>query len=306
MMSEDLRSPLRFSHEAMATLFEIWIHGEPRQYAARAAAAVFDEIDRLERHLSIFDPTSEISRLGRLRPGESLAVGEEVFECLKIALRLRKETSGAFAIDYKSLIQYYGRSPGRARLPRRIPPPGFQIERTAGGFAVRRDPGEGPPLRLDLGGIGKGFSLDRCLGVLADWSIECALLHGGTSTALGFGPGPEIQARGWPVGVGDGGPGRPARAFLHGRAMSGSGREVKGDHILNPRSGRPAAGFSTARVSCASAAESDALSTAFLVMGEEETAVFCRNRPDVWALTVAPGGRVRVYNPEALDTEQDD
>ena len=284
-------------------MFEIWIPEEGAEYAAQAAAAVFTEIDRLDRLFNRFDPSSEIARLGRLRPGERLPVGVEMVECLETALSLREATAGAFAIDYATLVQYPERNTVGSRGDRSLPPPGFGVERTPGGFTVFREPGSDSPVRLDLGGIGKGLALDRCVEILADWSIENALLHGGTSTALGLGSGPEDDcARGWPVGFGES-PGGVRRAFLRDRSMSGSGREVKGEHVTDPRRGEPAAGSALAWAAGISAAESDALSTAFLVMSPAETERFCRSRPDVWARTVAFSGEDRIFNPDALETE---
>jgi thiamine biosynthesis lipoprotein len=87
------------------------------------------------------------------------------------------------------------------------------------------------------------------------------------------------------------------------RALSGSGREVKGEHVMDPRSGGAASGHGSAWVACRSAAEADALSTALLVMDTGEAEDFFRRRPDVWAMSVSDGGGLRIFNPGALDTE---
>lgn len=294
-MPAEAPSPHRFTHHAMATIFEVLVRGDDEGYAGQAARAVFREIDRIEGLFSRFDPTSDIARLNRLGPGESLAVGVEIYECLSLAEEVRRDSDGAFDINVRALIKYEG---GAGTVP-------FELARTSVGFAVRRSAPEGgrpAPIALDLGGIGKGYALDRAVEVLGDWSIEDALVHGGTSTAAAIGDAPDADeggGKGWPVGVGAGWPcpEAPSRFRLRNRALSGSGTEVKGRHILDPRTGLPAGGHLAAWASHPSAAMSDALSTAFMVMTTDEVEAYCLRRPEVWALIVRDYGDCRVFNP---------
>jgi thiamine biosynthesis lipoprotein len=96
------------------------------------------------------------------------------------------------------------------------------------------------------------------------------------------------------------GPESPKSVLLRDFALSGSGTEVKGAHILDPRTGRPASGHIAAWAAHRSAAFADALSTAFMVMATAEVEAFCRRHPDVWALVVAAGGRVSIFNRDRL------
>lgn len=97
-----------FSHQAMATFFEVYLAGQDEAYSRSAAQAFFREIDRLEKLLSRFDPGSEISMINRLRPGESLPVGVETFECLKAGFELMIATSGAFNLNYRVIEKRKG------------------------------------------------------------------------------------------------------------------------------------------------------------------------------------------------------
>jgi len=92
----------------------------------------------------------------------------------------------------------------------------------------------------------------------------------------------------------------PRRVFLNERALSGSGTEVKGRHIRDPRTGRPAKGHLNAWVSHPSAAVSDALSTAFMSMSTKEVRRYCEKHPDVWALLIAPKKKPLLINREIL------
>jgi thiamine biosynthesis lipoprotein len=294
-MTSTARPVHRFAHQAMGTFFEAAIAGEEPGYANQAAAAVFKEIDRVERFLTRFDPGSEVSQINRLRPGESLAIGVETHECLDMAERVRAETAGAFDANVRGKAKH--RSPGQASIPSDEEFPSFVLSRTSSGFAISlasAKGGAGMHLDLDLGGIGKGYALDRALETLADWGIGNALVHGGTSTAVAAGPGPE--GVGWPVGIGGGWPGAPRKMLLSGKALSGSGTEVKGRHILDPRTGAPAGGHLAAWAMHPSAAVSDALSTALMVMTTAEVEDYCRRHPEVWALVIPSYGKSRTFD----------
>ncbi len=318
----------RFSHQAMGTFFETVIAGVDEEYAGQAARADFQEIDRIESLFSRFNPCSEIGQLNKMKPGEALIIGLETFECLTIAEKVRIETDGAFDINVRLLIQSPGLL-GELRAGKKLAPlhsltkgggeefekpsaeitahefPSLELVQTSSGFEARLHSGKKSLIRsleLDLGGIGKGYALDKALAFLLDWGIDRALIHGGTSTVAALGSPPSIgpAVRGWPVGVGGGWPEAPDQVLLTGRALSGSGTEVKGGHIMDPRTGLPARAHLAAWASHPSAAEADALSTAFMVMTTAEVEEYCALHPEVWALVIIDYGNCRVFNQEAL------
>ncbi len=336
----------RFAHEAMTTVFEIVIAGKSAGYAGQAARAAFDEIDRLEGLFSRFDPSSEISRLGRLAPGGAMRIGVETAEVLRLAADIEEATGGAFSVARPA--GFDGREEGTAGRPgqsgktgRRLPlndllsitarQGAFEAVRTApakgdhssgergrrpaaktGGCANARTaptphtpqtPATTPALTIDLGGIGKGYALDAAAGILKDWGVWNALLHSGTSTVLGIGPGPEGLSSGgpgWPVGLSLGAvddPDAPRRTiYLNERAVSGSGPEVKGRHIYDPRTGLASRGKLLALASHPVAAVSDAMSTAFFVLDQAGIERCCRCFPEVWAVVITPRKKCRMFN----------
>ncbi len=301
----------RFAHNAMGTFFEAVIASDDPTYAGQAARAAFKEIDRLEGLFSRFDIRSEVARLNRLQPGQFMAIGVETFDCLTMAEEIREETGGAFDVNRRAWENRDDRDEaGEAGEPGdsepEPTPAAFSLLETGRGYEFKRLKGEDGPLflDLDLGAIGKGFALDSALEVLADWDIENVLLHGGTSTALASGtaPGRKEDEPGWPVGVGGGWPslGVPGEIVLQDKALSGSGTEVKGQHILDPRTGKPARGHLAAWAIHDVAAVSDAVSTAFMVMTTAQVEAFCAAHPDVWALAVIDYGKCRAFNPDAI------
>ncbi|MFW6139834.1 MAG: FAD:protein FMN transferase [Acidobacteriota bacterium] len=287
---------LCFSHEAMGTSFEIFLCDLDKKYARQASQAVFAEIDRLENLLTRFNPCSDIGQINNLKPGQSCAVGVEAFECLEKALHIQNKTKGAFAVPYASLDPK-----DRGKSPLGFP---LILSRSKGRFIVtlkkRGSVSGSKGMRLDLGGIGKGFVLDKAKEILIDWGIHKALVHGGTSTALAIGNPP--GERGWAVGVSGNwkSPLVPQKITLNNRAVSGSGKQVKGEHIMDPRTGLPASGHEASWVSHPCAATTDALSTAFVVMSTSEVENFCRKDKKIWALVILNNGRCKTFNQNII------
>ena len=291
----------RFAHQAMGTFFEILIVGGEAGYAGQAAQAGFAEIDRSDRLFSRFDSRSEIYQINRLSPGGRMIIGVETFQCLTQAEWARRETGGAFDVNVRGWTNR--EHPDTSVTPGVRPDAAFELIERAAGYEIQRRNGRSgaiPALALDLGAIGKGFALDAAREILKDWDIENVLLHGGTSTALATGSAPayEETGGGWPVGVGGGWPdlGVPGEIVLRERALSGSGTEVKGQHILDPRTGKPAGGHVAAWAAHRSAAMSDVLSTAVMVMSADEVETFCSVHPEVSVLAVVKYGECRAYN----------
>ena len=237
-----------FNHRAMATQFQVRIADEEKTYAAQTAQAAFALTDELESRLSRFRANSEIARIAQLGVGEKLRLTGPVFACLKIAKKMEHATRGAFSVTAAALKTQPTR-PLWSLLPDE--------------FSIRCDSGR---LEFDLGAIGKGFALDRMAEVLREWSCPAFLLvAGGSSILAGNAP---AETAGWSCGLGD--DNSPQRFWLKNSSLSGSGLAVKGKHILDPRTGASAALRNRVWALTDTAAESDALSTAGMILGESE------------------------------------
>lgn len=279
----------RFSHQAMATIYEILIVHEEANYAQQAAGEAFYELDRLEQELSRFIENSDIARINSLQANQAVRVGLAAFECLQLSARIHKETDRAFDITIGSLLECWlnndktMRSPSKEELALARQHIGFnllQLDENEHTVKVHVS-----PVSVDLGGIGKGYAVDQLVELLRDWEIETALIHGGASSVFALGAPPGMK--GWPLTLSS--PGHEnqtlARLHLRDQALSGSGLQ-KGQHIIDPRTGRPAKGNSAAWACAPSAATSDALSTAFVIMNPDEIEQYCLRNPDVLAMIV--------------------
>jgi thiamine biosynthesis lipoprotein len=244
-----------------------------------------------------------VCSLNRLAPYQAVPVEAGLFDLLTKAAALTAETEGAFDVAAGALIKAWGFFRG----PKCVPSPEEleQVREKVGMQHVVLAPQNRSVrflragVEINLGAIGKGYALDRAVALLdEEGNVPAALLHGGYSSVYGKGS-PSGDERGWQVGIRH--PWDPGRrlacVWLRDRALGNSaatfqhleynGRKL--GHVLDPRCGWPAEGVASASVLAATAAEADALSTAFFVGGVDLARRYCDAHPGVGAILLAEG-----------------
>jgi len=303
------------ARHAMATRFELVLHGNDPLALRAAGEEALDEIDRLENRLSLYRPGSEIAQLNARAAREPVRVSPELLALLEHARQLHVETGGAFDITVAPLVRCWGFMGSSGKMPAAeevaaalacVGMQHVQLDLQARSVRFTRQ-----GVMLDLGAIGKGYAVARAAEILRDAGVTSALIHGGTSTVCAIGQPPDAEY--WKIAI-EQPPGRkgvpdqwPNPFQLRDEAMSvsaiwGRSFEVDGKllgHVIDPRTGQPVNRALLAAVVLPSATETDALSTALLVLGTGGQAAISNLRTGMRTLVLADtGGEVR-FDSEA-------
>ncbi|MGH0032209.1 MAG: FAD:protein FMN transferase [Myxococcota bacterium] len=281
---------------AMGTVLELTLHGRDAVALARARDRSFALAARLDGLLSRYVESSDVSRVNAAG-GAPVEVDPQVAGLLVRSLRFHRQTRGAFDVTIGPLVALWIDAATTGRLPAdaavaaarsRIGPSQVSVE----GSRVALRPGA----TLDLGGVAKGFALDRMLPLLREEGVEAALLSFGQSSVWALGRPPD--APGWRLLARSPDGGFAGVMTLRDRALSvsgslGQGSEIEGrryGHVLDPRTGWPLTRRRQALVVAGDGTLAEALSTALLVLGPEEGIAMVEETPDCEALLLDADG----------------
>ena len=277
------------ARNAMATRFEMVLHGEDELALRAAGEEALDEITALAAQLNFYGSDSEITRINAGAALGPVPVEPGLFRLLQEAKRVHGLSGGAFDITVAPLMRCWGFADGKHQVPspgelaKALECVGMDlVHLDAETFTVQF---ERPGVRIDLSAIGKGFALEIACVILREAGVTSALIHGGTSTVCAIGSPPSGAF--WKMAIEHPGWGQPdadipehkrlvAVAKLRDEALSVSAvwgrafvaRGVSYGHVLDPRSGQPAQNALLAAVALPSGTAADARSTALLVSGE--------------------------------------
>ena len=262
--------------------------------AARARAR-FADLDSL---MTNWTTTSEVARLNREAANGATPVEPEVATVLRKAMEVTAGTEGAMDLTVEPLVRAWGFLGGKPHVPDSTTvAAAFEhvgarhVHFDAEHATLRLDPGT----RIDLGGIAKGYAVDRVAALLRDAGVRNALVDlSGNMQAIGAPPGEP----GWRIGIRDPRGRTPwfARVTLRDRGISTSGQYeqfVAADgrtygHILDPRTGVPAQGVLSVTVIAPSAFDTDAWDTGLFVLGPEEAMKVAKAHPELAVILVVP------------------
>jgi thiamine biosynthesis lipoprotein len=284
----------------MGSFFEIRL-GARLPGALDLANRVLDRIETLEAQLTIYRDDSEVSRLNATAHTGPVKVEPGLFSLLQRALELSPLTKGAYDVTSGALSEAWG----FVRGPRKVPDSESLADARArtGWHHLRLDAEsmtvafDRPGIQINLGSIGKGYAIDRAVGILRKhWLPVSALVHGGQSSLFALGSPPGRFGERWEIAVRN--PCRPESPLgvvrLRNRGLGTSGGAFQHfvhdgrvyGHILDPRTGEPATGPASVTVLAPTAADADALSTAFYLLGPEAARAYAEDHPDVGILFV--------------------
>ena len=269
--------------EAMATRFEVALHGAPEATLRAAAEEALAEIARLESMLSLYQPTSEIAHINQHAAREPVRISHEVFSLLDHCVQLSQQTQGTFDITLAPLMQCWrfvndtGAVPDEEVIAKALACTGMQHLKLDPANTMVQFACDG--MMLDLGSIGKGYALEQAAALLRENEWDHFLIHGGTSTVCAHGT--QANGRPWRVAVDHTVANLPPLHIVdlenESLSVSGIGGKsfvdadgVEQGHVIDPRTGRPTQAALVAAVVCKSATESDAWATALLVDPELE------------------------------------
>jgi len=296
-----------FSGVEMAVPVKIVLYASDQAIADGAAEAAFRRMRELNEILSDYDAASELRRLcDTSEVGQAAAVSDELWRVLSHAQSLSERTGGAFDVTVGPVVRLWRRARRREQMPS---PERLEAARQLVGYRLIRLHPEPCAvellkrgMRLDLGGIAKGYAVDEAVDTLGKHGINRALVDAGGDIRLGD---PPPAKPGWLIGVealeADAPPSR--YLWLADRAIATSGDtrqfvEIEGkrySHLVDPRTGLGLTDHSSVTVIAPDGITADALASAVSVLGPEEGLKLIENTPDTAAFIVrAPGGNVEV------------
>ncbi|WP_232301132.1 FAD:protein FMN transferase [Gilvimarinus agarilyticus] len=274
--------------------------------AEQLAAEVMSEMRRIDASYSPYQETSELSRMNRLAPERDaatpLSITPEMTRLLDKSLYYGRLTEGAFDITFASLARYYdyraGQQPSEAQRKQLLPAIDYQhvkLNKTAQTVYYTA-----PEVYVDLGGIAKGYAVDRAILLLREAGVQHASVSaGGDSRVLG-----DRRGRPWIVGIKQprGEDGVAIKVPLSDAAISTSGDyeryfiDADGEwihHIINPRTGKSSDELASVSIIGPDGFDTDALSTSVFVLGPDKGLALIDQLPAFDAILITRAGKVR-------------
>lgn len=243
-----------FEHKAMKTTFKLRLQHQDKKLAQNAAMSAFELIDEVENKLSRYRQGSDVWQINHMEAGQTLFLSELCYDCLCLSLEACAKTSGLFDITLGRLIEHWKRKEDGPE-----PELSGQLAMVPNRPAIHcNEPGR----EIDLGGVGKGFALDRVKDLIEDWEIDSGIISAGASTHLAFGQ------QEWTIGLSAKNETRDIT--IKGQALSASGTGIQDEHILSPTGDLEASCHPRVWAIHSSAAWADIWSTAAMLMEVNE------------------------------------
>jgi thiamine biosynthesis lipoprotein len=293
------------SRVSMACTYTVVVYGtDPKQLPLITTAAL-DEVDRIDALMSNYKPESPLSQINREAGEHPVLVEPELFHFLQRCVHYSQQSEGGFDVTVGPLMKAWGFFRGEGRIPWSFEL--WSVLRNVGYQHLRLDAAQRTiqfarsGMELDLGGIAKGYAVDRVVDLLKEQHIERAFVSAGGSTLYGLGAPPDSP--GWEVKVQDPiSPHDPKKSattvVLKNKCLSVSGnyekffkvRGVTYSHVMDPRTGRPVENMLSVAVITENGTDGDALDNAFYVQGVDKGKALLPLYPGIEVLFFLPDG----------------
>ena len=299
--------PAAFVHKKkyiMGTVYEIVAYDASPERASVAIDRALEEVARLDRVMSNYNPDSDLSRLNRNGHFHPETVSPDLYEAIRDALEYSRLSDGQFDITVAPLVDLWKAALGGDKAP--TAEEQEKLRECVGYQKIQLQPPDrvrfhSACMRIDLGSIGKGYAVDRAVDILRSAGIQNALVNAGESTIYAVGAPPGKAA--WLVHLRDPSKKVDPQVWLCDNSVSTSeqtppsllGNETAG-HIIDPETGRPLETPYALSIVARTATASDALSTTLLLVGPEKGKSIVMNLADAAAIWVSPEGKTEMVS----------
>ena len=282
----------------MGTIIRVELWHDQKEQANQAIQAVIDEMHRIDYLMSPYKPDSELSIINKLAAKQAVVISDELFNLIQRSIQFSKRTQGAFDITFASVGSLYDYrkkiKPEPSERLSKLPAINYRhikIDPTKKTIAFSQK-----DVQIDLGGIAKGYAVDRAITLLTDRGIASAIVTaGGDSRILG-----DKRGRPWMVGIRDP---RNKQALIAALPMTDAAISTSGDyeryfesdgiryhHIISPNTGESVHSIRSVTVLGTDATTTDALSTSVFVLGQIKGMKLIESIPEVETIIIDQTG----------------
>jgi len=273
---------LTYQDHAMGTNVSVWFWTDREADAAKAAEAMFGEMKRLDKEMTTWLPDSDLSKINTAAGDKPVAVSDETIAVIQRALDVSKRSNGVFDITVQAFHGLWkfdedmdGTLPDQGEVTKRLALIGWRdivIDKARKTVFLKRK-----GMAVTLGGIAKGYAVDKCVALLKAKGFTDFMVQAGGDMYVAGSKGTDP----WTVGVRD--PRGPKEAMfavapIKDHSFSTSGDYERGfvkdgiryHHILDPRTGQPAHASRSVTIRAKDAFTADAWSKVMFIDGVEE------------------------------------
>jgi len=307
--SSNASNLFKYHQIAMGTVIEITLIADDEEKANKAALQAFQETKRIETLMSPWLDSSDVTRINRSSGKERVKVSPETMEVIKKAQKISELSEGGFDITVGPLTELWRRAREKKTPPsiedvkeklNLVNFKNIEMDQEGKVFLKKKD------MAIDLGGIAKGYAVDRAFDVLRSLGYKNMIVNAGGDLRVGG----TKNKQPWSIGIQNP---RESQKILARISVSDTALATSGDyekyfiyqgkryhHIFNPKDGFPTDDCQSVTVLCKEGMIADALATAVFVLGREKGYSLCQKLEGVDCIIVDKKGKT-IFPPSLKD-----